>query len=78
MSRVELKATELKYEFFDENGYSFTVTAQFDPEWGWSAQVVLSTNTAKTSEAAIDRLEAPAREFLKQLAARQEGASNAD
>lgn len=73
---MKLKATRQEYEFSDASGYRFTVVADFDPGWGWSASVVMKAHGMKTAQDAIAFLENPAKHFLRQLKANptEEGA----
>lgn len=64
---IDLKATRREYEFSAETGYRFHVVAEFDPEWGWSASVTLNISGMKTDAIAVERLQEPAQEFLRQL-----------
>lgn len=70
---MELKATEQRYELYDESGYVFEVVATFDPEWGWAASVVMTKRGMRTAEAAIEGLGSLAAQFLRMLNGDEEG-----
>lgn len=64
---LTLKANSLTYCLEDESGYSFTINAVHDPEWGWEASVTMTACGMKTSEGAIEHLGSAAEAFLRQL-----------
>lgn len=62
---MKLTATALKYEHTGEDGYSFSVDAVHDAEFGWSAYVSMAAHGRKTPEAAIQHLRHSAEAFLR-------------
>lgn len=66
---LTLESTVERYEMKDASGYGYTIIARKDPEWGWQADVTMTTSGAKTSEAAVAHLRASAEHFLRQLTA---------
>jgi hypothetical protein len=64
---IALKATRHEFEVYDESGYRFRVVAEYDPESGWSASVVLSTFGINEANASIQHLREPLRRLLQLL-----------
>lgn len=64
---IELKAERVTYEMGDASGYRYTIEAERDPEYGWSAVVTMRTSGSKTAEGAIGHLKSAAESFLWQL-----------
>lgn len=64
---MKITATAMKYEHTGEEGYSFSVDAAHDPEWGWHASVAMRSSGMKTPEAAVKHLRHAAEAFLRAL-----------
>lgn len=64
---LPLKSTRHEYFFTHENGYNFTVTAVYDPEFGWSAHVAMGADGHRTPEDAIRHLALSSAEFTKRV-----------
>lgn len=64
---MKLTATRHEYRLEDESGYSFHVTADYDPEFGWSAYVSARTDGRKTPESALSSLTVAVEHLLLQL-----------
>jgi hypothetical protein len=64
---MQLKASQLEYEFSDDNGYRFTVVCVRDAEYGsWSASVSMASHGYTTPETAIAVVLQSAKEFVRQ------------
>ena len=64
---IRLVATTKEFRLADASGYEFHVVAERDPEWGWSARVLISSNGFKTDEAALVALRAGVDRLLRML-----------
>ena len=64
---MKLTANSMTFEHKGEDGYSFTVDAVYDPEFGWSASVSMVAHGRKTPEDAIRHLRHSAEAFLRAL-----------
>lgn len=64
---MKLTANSMTYTLAGDDGYSFTVDAVHDPEFGWSASVCFTSQGLKTAESAAKRLRPAAEAFLRAL-----------
>ena len=56
VGRMALQSTRLKYRLEDESGYLFHVTAEEEPETGWSARVLITSRGYISAEGAVSKL----------------------
>jgi hypothetical protein len=64
---LELKSTVKEFVLEDESGYSFRITAVYDPEWGWNASLSVTAHGFVEAEDAINALELPLTHALRLL-----------
>lgn len=64
---MKLVANSMTFEHKGEDGYSFTVDAVHDPEFGWAASVSMRSDGSRTPEDAINHLRHSAEAFLRAL-----------
>ncbi len=64
---MKLQSTSSTYEFKDESGYKFTMSTSYDPEWGWSASVIMSSFGRKMEMDAVRDLKRSVEAFIEQL-----------
>lgn len=78
MGGLDLKPTRVEQtiEIGDKSGYRFTITAVFDDEWGWQANVTISSFGLASAETAVGHLRAGAEHFIRLLQAPGDGEDN--
>lgn len=64
---MKLTANSMKFTHDGADGYSFTVDAVHDPEYGWDAAVCMRASGSRTPEDAIKHLRHSAEAFLRAL-----------
>lgn len=64
---MKLTATRKTYQFKNESGYSFEVTAEEVPGEGWRAYVTMRTSGLHTADAAVSHLLHTAKAFVRQV-----------
>jgi hypothetical protein len=64
---MKLAANSMTFHHKGEDGYSFTVDAVHDPEFGWAASVCMRSDGSRTPEDAIKHLRHAAEAFLRAI-----------